>query len=335
MTMIFGGSNMNKIRVSVGTAVMLGLDRVRSNIRIETAYLLTYHNGRCRANCQFCAQARESGASPDRVARGVYPPYPLDKTIKGLRSAVDNGAIKRVCIQTINYPKMFEDLVEIVKLIPNKVPITISRHPMSYRELNQLFELGVDRVTIPLDTVTEALFDRIKGVKVGNPYKWKDYWEGLKRAIEVFGKGRVGTHIIIGLGEKEEEAIKTMHKLYEIGVLSGLFAFVPIRGTPLGGLPRPAVASYRRIQLAYYLIRNGVSDLSDFIFEDRKLIDVDIEKGRLLEIIETGKPFITVGCPNCNRPYSTEGPLGPIYNYADSPTKADIIEIKKQLEIGN
>jgi biotin synthase len=320
---------MDRIRVSVGTAAVLGMKKVRGDVKMETAYLLTYHSGRCRANCQFCAQAKGSNASLDRVARGIYPPYPLEETVKGLEQAIRDGLIKRVCIQTVNHPTLSGNLTKIIRSITRTgVPITVSRHPMDYEELNHLLALEVDRVTIPLDAVTKELFDEIKGVKVGNPYTWEGHWKGLKRALEVFGKGKVGTHIILGFGETEEEAIKTIDRLHKMGISPGLFAFVPIKGTPMGDRPKPPVLGYRRVQLAYYLIRKG---FSDFVFEDGRLVDFGIEKEKLNEIIETGKPFLTIGCPNCNRPYSTEGPLGPIYNFATLPTERDIDEIKRQL----
>ncbi|MBU2560262.1 radical SAM protein, partial [archaeon] len=321
-----------KIRVSVGTANQLGLRPCKNPVLMETAYLLTYYDGHCSANCQFCSQARESGASLARVARGVYPEYSLEDTIKGLDSAAKEGSIKRACIQTINRPEIMGELAPLIQdLKKTGVQISLSRHPSSIDELEKLKELGVGRITIPLDAVTEELFDRIKGKTVGNPYRWKEHWKGLSRAVEVFGKGRVGTHIILGFGETEREALETIARLLELGVGTGLFAFVPIKGTPLGDMPKPSVESYRRVQLGYYLLRKKIVNFSEFGFKGGAVSDFFIPKERLIKIIGTGKPFVTAGCPNCNRPYSTESPQGPIYNYAQLPSKSEIKEIKNQL----
>ncbi len=323
---------MEKIRVSVGTANQLGLRPSRGDMKMETAYLLTYYDGRCSANCQFCAQARESDANTDRIARGVYPEYPLEDTIKGLKDAVEEGKIKRTCIQTINRPGLMEDLTDLIcQLSETGVQISLSRHPSSYKELERLKGLGVQRITIPLDTVTEDLFDKIKGKIARNPYRWEDHWSGLRRAVDVFGKDRVSTHIILGFGETEEEALDTINQLLEIGVRVGLFAFVPIKGTPLEHEPRPSVESYRRIQLGHYILKKRLSDFSGFEFEDGAIRTFGVLEEKLIEIVESGMPFVTSGCPNCNRPYSTEGPSGPAYNYAAAPSKHDIEEIKVQL----
>jgi biotin synthase len=47
--------------------------------------------------------------------------------------------------------------------------------------------------------------------------------------------------------------------------------------------------------------------------------------------IDSGLPFRTSGCPNCNRPFYNEKPSGPLYNYPTKPNKAEIEKIKRQL----
>lgn len=325
---------MEKIRVSVGTASQLGLKSCRGTPKMETAYILTYYDGHCSANCQFCAQARGSSSRLDRIARGVYPDYPLADMISGLKGAVEEGKIKRVCIQTINRPELMDDLADLIsRMSETGVRMSLSVHPSSYEELEYIKQMGIERLTIPLDAVTEELFDKIKGEAVKNPYRWEDHWAGLKRALSVFGRGRVSTHVILGLGETEEEALKTIARLLELGVEVGLFAFVPIKGTPMEHLAKPPVESYRRVQLGHYLLRKKLAGLSDFKFEGGKVLNFGLSDERLACIVETGVPFLTAGCPNCNRPYSTEAPSGPIYNYAAPPSKRDIEKIKDQLGI--
>jgi biotin synthase-related radical SAM superfamily protein len=325
-------SKNEKIRVSVGTANQIGLSPCKNPVKMETAYLLTYYDGHCSANCQFCAQARESDASLSRVARGIYPEYSLEDTVNGLKDAVEDGSVKRVCVQTINRPEVMKNIDGLISsLLGTGAQVSLSMHPQNHEELKRLKNLGVPQITIPLDAVTEELFDKIKGKAVNNAYRWNEHWKGLERAIEVFGKGRVGTHIILGFGETEKEALETIARLLEMGVSVGLFAFVPIKGTPLEDMPKPSVGSYRRVQLGYYLLRKKIVKFSEFGFNDGVVSDFVIPKERLIKIIGTGKPFLTAGCPNCNRPYSTEAPQGPVYNYATLPSESDIKEIKVQL----
>ncbi len=313
---------LDKIRISIGTAKIIGLERIRMNVSMKTAYLLTYYEGKCLANCKFCAQGYKNS---ERIARGLYKAYPFKASIKALVKAIEDGKFSRICLQTINYPNLHKDVVYIVEEILSrvKVPISVSRHPLSYEELEELKELGVDRIVIPLDAVTKELFGEIKPF-----YSWEEHWQSLERATEVFN-GKVGTHIILGFGETEEQAIKTLKKLHEMNINAGLFAFVPLRGTPLENHPRPKISSYRRIQLAYYLIKLG---FSNFSFEEGKIKDFGISDEKLEKIIASGKPFLTTGCPSCTRPYSTESPSSKLYNFPFCPSKKDIEEIKLQLE---
>ncbi|MDD5689313.1 MAG: radical SAM protein, partial [Caldisericia bacterium] len=60
---------------------------------------------------------------------------------------------------------------------------------------------------------------------------------------------------------------------------------------------------------------------------------------KLNTIVESGKPFMTSGCPDekgevaCNRPYSNSRPSEEIRNFPFLPEKEDIDKIKNELEI--
>jgi len=148
--------------------------------------------------------------------------------------------------------------------------------------------------------------------------------------VQVFGKNRVYTHLVVGLGETEKEIIQTIQWCADFGVYPSLFAFTPIPGTALEALPQPSVATYRRVQLAHHLIVHGKTRCENMKFdEDERLIDHGVSKRLLQRIVETGTPFLTSGCPGCNRPYYNERPGGPLYNYPRQPLPDEIREIKE------
>ena len=72
---------------------------------------------------------------------------------------------------------------------------------------------GVDRLGIALDAATEALFKKVKGKDAGGSYSWENQFNMLSEALEVFGKGNVSTHVIVGLGETEKEAVQSNSKM--------------------------------------------------------------------------------------------------------------------------
>ena len=95
----------------------------------------------------------------------------------------------------------------------------------------------------------------------------------LTEAVAVFGKGNVSTHVIVGLGETEKEAAQIIQRCVDMSVLPALFAFTPIRGTTLEKNSPPTIESYRRIQLARYLIVKGLARADDMRFDGEGKIE--------------------------------------------------------------
>jgi biotin synthase len=322
------------IRVSLGSAIVLGLIKGKIDINPTTAYLLTYRKGKCIANCSFCPQARSSKSRMDMLSRIVWPVFPLEKVLIGLKNAIEKDLIKRVCIQSLNYPNFLEDIIKIVNGIKNysNVPISVSCQPINKNGIIKLKEVGIERISIPLDAATKEIFNKVKGYIINGPYVWEKQIELLINALEIFGKGYVNTHLIVGLGETEKEMIKMIQWCNDLGIYPSMFAFTPIPGTKMEKNPPPNIEKYRRIQIAHYLIINKISNFSKMEFNNNEeIIDFGIEKEELMKIIHTGKPFLTTGCPNCNRPYYNENPRGPIYNYPKEIEEKEIHEIIKQL----
>ncbi len=328
-------SSPELVRVSLGSAIVLGLTDGFINAKPTTVYLLTYNPEKCSANCAFCPQASRSSGRADMLSRVIWPTFRTLKVTERIESAYRRGDIRRVCIQALNYRGVFGDVSSLVRGIKSRIniPISISCQPLRKEEMEILAELGVERVSIALDACTEYLFRRFKGEMNDGPYVWESHIKALMDAVEVFGRGNVTTHLIIGLGESEEEAVKIIQWCVDRGVYPSLFAFTPIKGTLLGDRRRPSIESYRRIQIAHYLITHSISNHKRMRFDSGVLIDFGVERDELIRIIETGEPFRTTGCPGCNRPYYNEEPRGPLYNYPMKPGRVDIEEIKRQIRI--
>jgi biotin synthase-related radical SAM superfamily protein len=323
-----------KIRVSLGTAIVLKLADGKIDAEPTTAYLMTYCLGKCTANCGFCPQARASKSSTELLSRVTWPVFPIPEVVTALHIAVKQGTIKRVCIQALNYPEVFVHLETLVKEIKKRsaVPVSVSCQPLNRENILRLAEAGVDRLGIALDAATEELFNKVKGTSAGGVYRWENQFRQLSEAIAVFGRGNVSTHIIVGLGETEKEVAEIIQRCVNMSVLPALFAFTPVRGTALEAKPPPLVEAYRRVQLARFLIVNGRTRSKNMRFDgEGKITGFGIKREALESIVEGGLPFRTSGCPDCNRPFYNEKPSGPIYNYPRSPTQEEIEKIKQQL----
>jgi biotin synthase len=117
-----------------------------------------------------------------------------------------------------------------------------------------------------------------------------------------------------------------------MSVLPALFAFTPIPGTALESIPQPPIETYRRMQIVRHLILHKIARYDNMSFDKEDcLTDFGAHRDLLVSIIQSGQPFLTSGCPNCNRPYYNEKPSGPIFNYPRKVSEAELSEIKKQL----
>ncbi len=322
---------MRKVRASLGTLGVLGLELVQMDAPPTTAYLQIYTEKRCRANCRFCAQASGSGAEITRIARGIYLPADLELVVERLGKAFEKGYLLRACIQTALYDDWWEDTVYLIERIrgESSIPISLSVFPLSNRRYDELKELGVSELVIPLDACTPELFDRIKGKSTGSPYSWESHMEGIKRAARIFENA--GTHLMLGLGESDEDAVRIISELWENNVSTALFSYTYIPGTQrIVNEKSDAMKHYRTVQLARYLIVEGLAAYNDMRFEEGNLIGFGVAEDVIPGIINEGGAFQTSGCANCNRPMANET-FSKIYNFPRKPNDNEIEDIRIDL----
>ncbi|NHJ33517.1 MAG: radical SAM protein [Asgard group archaeon] len=327
-----------KIRASIGTAAVLGLEKILLQAKPTTAYLLMYSESPCLSNCSFCPQARESTGRRDELSRVLWPDYDLNLIIERL-STLKTG-IKRICIQTVRYENSTEELLEIIRNISEKkipIPVTVCCYPTTKEIFSKMKNLGVRRVGISFDCATPEIYEEIKGKKRGIDISWDQMEKSIQDAVEVFGNRFVSTHLIIGLGETEKEAVQFLQKFYDLNITVGLFAFTPVKGTVLEKKLQPELDSYRRIQLARYLINTGKTSLSKITFETKdelrdRILNFGVKEEEIEQILTYGKPFRTSGCPHCNRPFYNESPGKDLYNFPVELAEEDIVVVRKSLK---
>ena len=313
-------SNSGTIRLSLGSAVVLGLRDTRMDVAPTTLYAILGEH--CLGACQFCAQARDSGADPKFLSRVAWPEFELDDVLERLPNAI---GLRRICLQTLLDPQLPERLLKVVRRVHevSDLPISVCMNPTAPGWLSQLKEAGVDRVGIGLDCATEESFAAIKP-----GFSWERYHAFLDEIVEVFGTGSV--HLIVGLGETDKDLAHQMQDAHDRHCNVALFAYTPVRGAKLD-LPAPDLGRYRAIQLARALIIGGHASAGDMVFLHGKLRAIHADPETIERLLALGTPFRTSGCPSCNRPNYNERPGGAMYNYAAPLTADDRAQARQEL----
>jgi len=315
-------------RVSSGSAGVLGLLEIRQDAPPTTVYLML--GERCSRNCAFCTQARESQAQASALSRVTWPAFPQQEVITAITRAFQEAKILRACFQVTVSRNYVQEAKEAISALAQhcQMPIGVSIVPRDPKDVAALLDAGAERVTIALDAACERVY---RETKDGS-------WEKTSALLELCARlypGRMGTHLIVGLGETEREMSECIQKMADLGVSVGLFSFTPVQGTVLAQRRPPEPAQYRRVQLARWLIVKGLARAEQFEYDEHTgaLLGYGLPKDRLMTLLADGEAFRTAGCPGCNRPYYNERPGGVMYNYP-RPLKAEEVSHEVELLLG-
>jgi lipoyl synthase len=340
------------VQMSTAAAITLGLQpgqMYRCACTRCLNLLLTYPEG-CRANCAYCGLARHREARRDYADRNFiradWPAAPLAAVVERVAAQGAATAFHRMCISMITHPRSDADTRVVLKawtdrIAPATVPVSILSNPttMTRSDVAALKALGAEIFTVALDACTPVIFERTRGRGVMSPHRWPKYWEIFADAADIFGPEKIGMHLIIGMGETEQEALSVVQQVRDRGGHSHLFCFFPERGSLMDHLPATPRDQWRRVQLARYLIDYRGVRIEQMRFDAAgHIAGFGVAKSELDDIIGLGLPFRTSGCPGkfrpdlsaCDRPYG-DSPPRDIASYPFQPNGGDLRHIRRQL----
>ncbi len=174
----------------------------------EQAYLTI--SGRCIYDCKFCPVPKLDG--------DVKVP---DKILHLVDEAKRTGQLRAISL-TSGVEKSPEDevrkTVEIIKILRAcyDVPIGVSVYPTDTSS-KELKEAGATEIKYNVETMDPQIFAKYcPGLSL-------DYvLDSLEKAVEVFGKNKVSSNFILGLGESDECVLAGVTRLAEMGVIPNL-----------------------------------------------------------------------------------------------------------------
>ncbi len=311
--------------------------------------LLTYKSG-CAGACAYCGLNRNrdhgNNCGEETFIRVPWPTYRLDDVIAAMKSDRCQH-VERACISMVTNPRAAQDLLTVSETIRAsvKLPLSALIAPSTAIDspwLRELRSSGTDHVGIAIDAATPAIFDKLRGHGVNGPHRWDRYWEIVNAACDFFGPSNVGMHLLVGLGETEEEMGQMFQRCVNLGVAIHLFSYFPETDQGEKTLGQPPIGQYRRMQLLRHLLTRGLSQFRKLTFNaEGQLLDFGVPQQVLREQVCTGEPFRTSGCPGrtlpvaCNRPYANCTPfqaaMGEFRNYPFALQARDLEVVQRQL----
>ncbi len=168
---------------------------------------------RCIYNCAFC------NLSEHRFLQD----YDEDKFVDLIIKASKRSDFSAVSLTSGVYPnntRVIKMMCEIIQKVKEKLPdIPIGVEPcISKREeIVFLKKAGADEIKINLQIPNKDLFE-----KICPDFDYDDIMNMLDASVEIFGRGKVTSNIIFGLGESDETVLKAIEILASKGVVPTL-----------------------------------------------------------------------------------------------------------------
>ncbi|MFZ0004598.1 MAG: radical SAM protein [Methanoregula sp.] len=202
---------------------------------------------RCIFSCRYCSVPRLSGKR---------------KTIEEIMDLVESvrHRVSAISLTSGVYDSIEEEENYICEVIDHLkffgLPLGVSIYPTDQTP-DKLHALGVAEVKFNLEAATPDLFE---AVCPGLDYEL--LWRILDRSVELFGKGRVFSNVIVGLGETDEEMEACIDRLTSHGVIPVLRPLNPVAG--YAGQSRPSAERLKKLFAKHSraLSRNGLDTSS-------------------------------------------------------------------------
>jgi len=291
-------------------------DAAQWYFKVVTRCVYVYQRlpGGCIGNCAYCNQARSlAKADTPQLCNYAWPEVDLGSLLAHIANLGEQSHVEAFCIQTMFHKDSFENQLAIVEQIASILPeawITTATTPRTPEQLSALAKAGLRGICVPLELATEKLFEDIRGRGVKGPYRWDRQLEALRAARDLFPD--VLTHLMIGMGETEREAVECISMVQTMGIRTSIFPFLPIPGTALHANPRgsgrPQRPAWRRIQLARFLLNEANLDPENIQYEGDRVVGFRVPHEQFMRLVESGRPFMSSGCKCCSRPGYAEDP---------------------------
>lgn len=161
---------------------------------------------RCIFDCKYCPVPKLQGhVKNEAEILGI-----VDEVLK-------IGNLKAISLTSGVETSAEGEVERVLKLLPAlkkyNVPIGVSVYPTEGCS-RKFYEAGVSEVKYNVETMDSEIFKKVCG-----DLTLEDILDKLKEAVKVFGKNRVFSNFIIGLGESDASVLEGIEILAKMGVI--------------------------------------------------------------------------------------------------------------------
>ena len=166
----------------------------------------------CIYNCEFCATPKLTGDhKKDKDPKTVVNMILEASKHKDFQSvAITSGVIG-------SPEETLEEIIDVIKEVRKNLPevdIGVEPYVTTREGLERLHNAGASEIKINIES-----FDRDIFQKICPDLEYEGLMEALEQAVEVFGRGKVTTNILIGLGESDENVIEGIVHFAKRGIV--------------------------------------------------------------------------------------------------------------------
>jgi radical SAM protein (TIGR04043 family) len=242
--------------VPMWKVALLHLDSLASTVVQRCIYYDTAEQ------CQFCGIELTLRAGR---TTGVKRPAQLAETALAARD-LDGAKDITLTTGTVNrHDKGARYIARCARAVKEAtgMPVQVQfEPPTDLAVLEEVKAAGVDAVGIHVETFDPDVLEWVVPAKAAIGID--GYFRTWRRAVELFGRGRVSTYVILGMGERPELIEEGCRRAADEGVFPFVVPLRPVPGTPMGDWLPPAPDYVERMYRAIVpeLAARGLSSMA-------------------------------------------------------------------------
>lgn len=187
----------------------------------EQLFFLLYKN--CSSGCLFCPLTYTS-------SNLHYSWKEIQHTIlQNISRGIKSISFTTSCPHGKTQDELVNEIADIAfktqNLVGEDISLGASLKIPSKKQLLRLKQAGITEIRLNLETYNMILAQQLMPNKDVN-----EILHSIEDAVNIFGKEKVSSNIIIGLGESDDDILDGVNKLAEIGALSTLYPYDSIEG---------------------------------------------------------------------------------------------------------